>query len=132
MRDEMGDSFFAALINTRAIDYALPRLAAQPDSPWWDNRETSNIEDRTAIVTAAWQASLEHLRSTLGAKTAAVLMAPAFYLLTLMDADLFFNAVIIFHIVVALEEMLITSVLTQPRSNVRSILSIVGSSKLVE
>ena len=69
---------------------------------------------------------------TLGAKTAAVLMAPAFYLLTLMDADLFFNAVIIFHIVVAVEEMVITSVLTQPRSNVRSILSIVGSSKLVE
>ena len=32
---------------------------------------------------------------TLGAKTAAVLMAPAFYLLTLMGADLFFNAVIV-------------------------------------
>ena len=70
MRDEMGDSFFAALINTRTIDYALPRLAEQPDSPWWDNRETSNIEDRTAIVSAAWHASLEHLRSTLGANAA--------------------------------------------------------------
>jgi penicillin amidase len=69
MRDEMGDSFFAALISTRAIDFALPRLAAQPDSPWWDNRATSNIEDRTAIVTVAWQASLEHLRNTLGNNT---------------------------------------------------------------
>ena len=65
---------------------------------------------------------------TLGAKTAAVLMAPAFYLLTLIGADLFFNAVIVFHIVVAFEEMAITSVLTRPRSNVRSIFSLVGNS----
>jgi len=69
---------------------------------------------------------------TLGAKTAAVLMAPAFYLLTLMGADLFFNAVIIFHIIVAFEELAITSVLTQPRSNVRSIFSLVGNSKLAK
>jgi len=69
---------------------------------------------------------------TLGAKTAAVLMAPAFYLLTLMGADLFFNAVIVFHIIVAFEEVAITSVLTQPRSNVRSIFSLIGSSKLAK
>ncbi len=69
---------------------------------------------------------------TLGAKTAAVLMAPAFYLLTLMGADLFFNAVIVFHILVAFEEVAITSVLTQPRSNVRSIFSLIGRSKLAK
>ncbi|EAS46992.1 probable phosphatidylglycerophosphate synthase [gamma proteobacterium HTCC2207] len=69
---------------------------------------------------------------TLGAKTAAVLMAPAFYLLTLMDADLFFNAVIIFHIIVAFEEMAITSVLNHPRSNVRSVFSLIGNSKLAD
>lgn len=61
---------------------------------------------------------------TLGAKTAAVLMAPAFYSLTLLGWELFFQAVIIFHIVVAFEEMAITSVLSRPRSNVISILSI--------
>ena len=69
---------------------------------------------------------------TLGAKTAAVLMAPAFYLLTLMDADLFFNAVIIFHIIVAFEEMAITSVLNHPRGNVRSVFSLIGNSKLAD
>jgi CDP-diacylglycerol--glycerol-3-phosphate 3-phosphatidyltransferase len=69
---------------------------------------------------------------TLGAKTAAVLMAPAFYLLTLMGADLFFNAVIVFHIIVAFEEMAITSVLTQPRSNVPSIFSLKGNSRLAK
>ncbi len=61
---------------------------------------------------------------TLGAKTAAVLMAPAFYSLTLLGWDLFFQAVIIFHVVVAFEEMAITSVLGRPRSNVISILTI--------
>jgi len=70
MRDEMGDSLFATLITTRVIDYALPRLAAQPASQWWDNRDTSVVEDRAAIVAIAWQASLKHLRSTLGANTA--------------------------------------------------------------
>jgi CDP-diacylglycerol--glycerol-3-phosphate 3-phosphatidyltransferase len=69
---------------------------------------------------------------TLGAKTAAVLMAPAFYLLTLIGADLFFNAVIVFHIIVAFEEMAITSALTRPQSNVRSIFSLVGSSTLLK
>ncbi|MDG1819270.1 MAG: CDP-alcohol phosphatidyltransferase family protein [Porticoccaceae bacterium] len=61
---------------------------------------------------------------TLGAKTAAVLMAPAFYTLILLDWDLFFQAVIIFHIVVAFEEMAITSVLERPRTDVLSILSL--------
>jgi phosphatidylglycerophosphate synthase len=61
---------------------------------------------------------------TLGAKTAAVLMAPAFYSLTLLGWDLFFQAVIIFHIVVAFEEMAITSTLSRPRTNVMSILSL--------
>ncbi|MFT4810845.1 MAG: penicillin amidase [Paraglaciecola sp.] len=70
MRDEMGDSFFSTLIRTRVIDFALPRLAGKPDSPWWDNRETPVTEDRKATVTVAWQESLKHLRSTLGANTA--------------------------------------------------------------
>ena len=61
---------------------------------------------------------------TLGAKTAAVLMAPAFYSLTLLGWDLFFQAVIVFHIVVAFEEMAITSTLSRPRTNVTSILVI--------
>jgi penicillin amidase len=69
MYDEVGDSLFGTLINTRVIDFALPRLADQPDSPWWDNLATSDIEDRAAIVKVAWQASLEHLRSTLGTST---------------------------------------------------------------
>ena len=61
---------------------------------------------------------------TLGAKTAAVLMAPAFYSLILLGWDLFFQAVIVFHIVVAFEEMAITSTLSRPRTNVISILSL--------
>jgi penicillin amidase len=70
MGDEMGESFFSTLITTRVIDFALPRLAAEPDSPWWDNRATPAKEDRAETVALAWQASLEHLRSTLGSNTA--------------------------------------------------------------
>lgn len=69
MGDEMGESFFNTLISTRVIDFALPRLAADANSPWWDNRDTSVIEDRAETVAIAWQASLKHLRSTLGTDT---------------------------------------------------------------
>ncbi|MFT5840369.1 MAG: penicillin amidase [Flavobacteriales bacterium] len=70
MSDELGDNFFSTLISTRVIDFALPRLAAEPNSPWWDNRTTTVTENRATIVSVAWQASLKHLRSTLGANTA--------------------------------------------------------------
>jgi CDP-diacylglycerol--glycerol-3-phosphate 3-phosphatidyltransferase len=65
---------------------------------------------------------------TWGAKLAAVLIAPAFYLLILYDEQAFFRLVIIFHVVVAVEEIAITFMLKQPRTNVASILIILSSS----
>lgn len=64
--DELGDGFFATLLSTRVIDAALPRLAASADSPWWDNRNTLGKESRADTVTVAWQASIAHLKATLG------------------------------------------------------------------
>ncbi|EJM95350.1 penicilin amidase [Pseudomonas sp. GM74] len=69
MHDELGNDFFETLLSTRVIDAALPRLAASADSPWWDNRSTLGKETRADTVKAAWQASLAHLKSTLGADT---------------------------------------------------------------
>lgn len=66
MRDELGNDFFETLLSTRVIDAALPRLAANADSPWWDNRGTPNKETRVDTVRSAWQASMAHLKSTLG------------------------------------------------------------------
>ncbi|QZD70970.1 penicillin acylase family protein [Pseudomonas sp. 3-2] len=66
MRDELGNDFFETLLSTRVIDAALPRLAANADSPWWDNRGTPNKETRVDTVRSAWQASMTHLKSTLG------------------------------------------------------------------
>jgi penicillin amidase len=67
MHDELGNDFFETLLSTRVIDAALPRLAANADSPWWDNRNTLGKETRADTVKVAWQASLTHLKSTLGA-----------------------------------------------------------------
>jgi CDP-diacylglycerol--glycerol-3-phosphate 3-phosphatidyltransferase len=61
---------------------------------------------------------------TWGAKLAALLIAPAFYLLLLNDPQLLFRAVIIFHVVVALEEVAITFALKKSETNVASILSL--------
>ncbi|MGO4309381.1 penicillin acylase family protein [Pseudomonas sp. KB_15] len=67
MHDELGNDFFETLLSTRVIDAALPRLAASADSPWWDNRDTLGKETRADTVKAAWQASIAHLKTTLGA-----------------------------------------------------------------
>ncbi|WP_375740989.1 penicillin acylase family protein [Pseudomonas boanensis] len=66
MRDELGDAFFDSLLQTRALDVALPRLTADAGSPWWDKRGTEPVEKRADIVKAAWQASLAHLQKAFG------------------------------------------------------------------
>jgi len=66
MRDELGEDYFDMLLSTRLIDEVLPRLAADPDSPWWNNRHTAHKETRADTVKAAWQASLAHLKATQG------------------------------------------------------------------
>ncbi len=66
MADEMGEAQFSNLLRTRAIDHALPRLAADPRSPWWDDRRTEAKESRKDIVRQAWRASLKHLQDVRG------------------------------------------------------------------
>ncbi|WP_350298457.1 penicillin acylase family protein [Pseudomonas putida] len=66
LHDELGDTWFPVLISTRAIDAALPRLAADAESPWWNTRGANQRTDRSSIVREAWQKSLGHLRDTLG------------------------------------------------------------------
>ncbi|NQD95680.1 penicillin acylase family protein, partial [Pseudomonas sp. CrR25] len=70
MADELGEAFFGNLLFTRALDSALPRLTADPASPWWDDRTSPAPESRAQIVRAAWQASLAHLHAQFGADPA--------------------------------------------------------------
>lgn len=70
MADELGEVQFSNLTRTRALDQALPKLAADADSPWWDDRATPAVETRADIVAAAWRATLRHLEQTLGGSAA--------------------------------------------------------------
>jgi len=66
LADELGGAQFKNLLGTRALDLALPRLAADENSPWWDNAKTAKIETRTDTVRTAWAATMRHLKDTLG------------------------------------------------------------------
>ncbi|MDH1264594.1 penicillin acylase family protein [Pseudomonas sp. GD03944] len=77
MHDELGDSFFDSLLFTRVLDSALPRLTANADSPWWNDRGTEATESRADIVKAAWRTSIAHLQSTLGQDPATWQWGPA-------------------------------------------------------
>lgn len=69
MADELGEVQFKALLRTRALDEALPRLLGDANSPWWDVRGTPAVETRTETVKAAWRAALVHLKNTYGPDT---------------------------------------------------------------
>lgn len=64
--DELGDGLFETLLSTRVIDAALPRLAADSTSPWWNNRNSPFEESRAETVKVAWHATVSHLKSSYG------------------------------------------------------------------
>ena len=64
--DELSDGMFTTLLSTRLIDLALPRLAADADSPWWNNRHSREPESRDNTVKVAWHAAVSHLKSLYG------------------------------------------------------------------
>ncbi len=66
MADELGETVFNNLLRTRMIDSTLPVLAADADSAWWNNHNSGAAQSRQQVVAQAWQATLLHLRSTLG------------------------------------------------------------------
>jgi len=67
MEDELGAAQFKNLLGTRMLDFALPLLAADAASPWWDDRGTSDIvETREVTLRKAWRATMTHLRATFG------------------------------------------------------------------
>ncbi len=70
MADELGSAFYDNLLATRVLDVALPRLSAQADSPWWDDRATATVESRADTVRAAWQASIAQLTQQFGSDPA--------------------------------------------------------------
>jgi penicillin amidase len=66
LADELGSVQFKNLLETRALDLALPRLAADENSPWWDDARTDKHETRKDIMRIAWRATINHLKATLG------------------------------------------------------------------
>ncbi|HPW29291.1 MAG TPA: penicillin acylase family protein [Rhodoferax sp.] len=66
MADEMGEVQFKNLLKTFALDSALPVLAADANSPWWDNIKTKKVENRFETVRVAWVNTIKHLETMYG------------------------------------------------------------------
>ncbi len=66
MADEVGDEMFKALLRVRGLDQAIPRLVADAESIWWDNKKTPEKESRSDTLLAAWQTTLGELRRLFG------------------------------------------------------------------
>ncbi len=70
MSDRLGQARFKNLLQTHALDFALPRLAADASSPWWSNAHNAGRENRVATVKTMWRATLTHLQQTFGSDPA--------------------------------------------------------------
>jgi penicillin G amidase len=66
MEDELGTVQFNNLLRTRALEAAIPRLVADPQSPWWDNVNTPAKEGHFETVRIAWSNTLKHLQGLYG------------------------------------------------------------------
>ena len=64
--DELGPVQFKNLLHTHVLDAALPLLIADSTSPWWDNVDTSLVENRYETVRLAWTATYKHLNNLYG------------------------------------------------------------------
>jgi penicillin amidase len=69
LHDELGDVMFQNLLATRVVDAALPRLAADEHSPWWQDKTQPAVQQRADVVVRAWKTSVAHLQATLGNDT---------------------------------------------------------------
>ena len=66
MEDELGEVQFANLLETPALDQALGLLAADANSPWWDNVDTKAKESRYETLRIVWANTLKHLKEKYG------------------------------------------------------------------
>jgi penicillin amidase len=66
MADELGEEHFKQLLNTPALEFALPRLAEDAASRWWNNKSTPKIESRADTMRVVWRATITHLQKTFG------------------------------------------------------------------
>ena len=70
MADKVGTVQFQNLLRTRVLDFAIPRLLADQQSPWWGVSSDPNFDARQAVILGAWNDSLTHLRQTFGTDSA--------------------------------------------------------------
>lgn len=64
--DELAEVQFNNLLDTNALDHALPLLAADENSPWWDNVKTPAKENRFETARVAWVNTLKHMQGLYG------------------------------------------------------------------
>ena len=57
---------FESWHKTIVSENSFPRLLANPNSPWWDDVRTEEVEDASAIVAAALEAARTDMKETLG------------------------------------------------------------------
>jgi penicillin amidase len=67
LKDEMGDTLFKAYaawasLAIRALEY----LAQHPESPWFDDRATSNVETAAGIALKSYRKTLQFFRAQFG------------------------------------------------------------------
>lgn len=66
MTDEIGKDLFNMFLTTHQFQRTIKALNEQPQSPWWDNIQTTQKETQPEILRAAFDAAYSELRQSFG------------------------------------------------------------------
>lgn len=66
MTDEIGKDLFSLFLTTHQFQRSIKALNEQPESPWWDNVQTTQKETQTEILRAAFEAAYTELSASFG------------------------------------------------------------------
>jgi penicillin amidase len=66
MTDEIGKDLFSLFLTTHQFQRSIKALNEQPQSPWWDNLQTTQKETQTEILRAAFEAAYIELSASFG------------------------------------------------------------------
>ncbi len=70
MQDELGKSLYKNFQFGFLMDRSIWKILDNPDSPWWDNINTSRRETREELIATAWRETIQFLKKRFGENTA--------------------------------------------------------------
>ena len=66
-KDDLGEKYFEIFLGTKMFEKNVPLILSNPESPWWNLKDTEKKETMGDIIVKSWLQCVRNLESDLGA-----------------------------------------------------------------